>query len=258
MVATAGAPQQVEFLVDGKSRQIVKTPPFSFDWDAAQETSGQHKVELRGVDATGATANKQFTLSVLAAAAPVAAATPVAAVPNPTSDALLLVAAAILVLALAGAGIYFLFLIRKSSSPAPAPVVVAAPVIAAPAAPVEEKTEFIGRVPLSELTMMSDRRHAQVLPKAKLLVKPDRDIQLSRSTETVIGRDAANVGYVDDRQVSRQHARITCVNGEFWVEDLKSTNGTRLNGATVERHKLSDNDQISVGDTIMTFSLDPA
>jgi pSer/pThr/pTyr-binding forkhead associated (FHA) protein len=95
-----------------------------------------------------------------------------------------------------------------------------------------------------------------VMPKAKLLVKPDREIQLSRSAETVIGRDSTNVGYVDDRQVSRHHAKISCVDGEFWIEDLNSLNGTRVNGATVSKQKLADNDQINVGDTILTFAID--
>ncbi|MBO0880905.1 MAG: FHA domain-containing protein [Mycobacterium sp.] len=95
------------------------------------------------------------------------------------------------------------------------------------------------------------------MPKAKLLVKPDREIVLSRSTDTVIGRDSSNAAYVDDRQVSRHHARISCVDGDFWIEDLNSLNGTRVNGATVTKQKLAANDQINVGDTIITFTLDP-
>ena len=59
-------------------------------------------------------------------------------------------------------------------------------------------------------------------------------------------------------QVSRHHARILVVDGDFWIEDLNSTNGTRVNGATVTKQKLANNDLINVGDTTMTFALEQA
>jgi FHA domain len=253
VAVTAGQAQQVELLVDGKSRGISHAPPFSFDWDTSQETPGRHQVLLRGQDATGAIADKQLTLDVVAAAplptfgpAPVAAA-PVA--PAQDSNGPLLAAGTILLLLLAGVGLYFVM--RGSREPAAA---VAAPAAPAPAK-VEDKTEFIGRGAISDLTVLSNRR-PQALPKAKLLVKPDREVALSRSSETVIGRDASNAAAVDDRQVSRHHARIICADGDFWIEDLNSTNGTRVNGVKVEKQKLADNDQIGVGDTILTFTLE--
>jgi pSer/pThr/pTyr-binding forkhead associated (FHA) protein len=46
------------------------------------------------------------------------------------------------------------------------------------------------------------------------------------------------------------------MDGDFWIEDLNSTNGTRVNGATITRQKLANNDQINVGDTIITFALE--
>jgi pSer/pThr/pTyr-binding forkhead associated (FHA) protein len=140
------------------------------------------------------------------------------------------------------------------------PVLATAPVIAEVLPAADDHTEFIGREPLDHLTMISSRRQQQqqVLQRACLLVKPDREIELSPLQETVIGRDATNAAYVDDRQVSRHHARITLVDGDFWIEDLNSTNGTRVNGATVTRQKLANNDQISVGDTTMTFAIGPS
>ncbi len=260
VAVTAGQAQQVELLVDGKSRGISHAPPFTIDWDASQETPGRHQVVLRGQDATGAVADKQLTLDVVAAA-PLATAGPAPLTPVPVaaapvapvadSNGPLLAAGTILLLLLAGVGGYFL--IRGSRDPA---VAVAAPAEPAPApAPVEERTEFIGRAAISDLTMVSNRR-PQVLPKAKLLVKPDREVALSRNGETIIGRDAGNAAAVDDRQVSRHHARITCSDGDFWIEDLNSTNGTRVNGVKVDKQKLADNDQIGVGDTILTFSLE--
>jgi len=266
VTATAGQAQQVEFLVDGKSQGVVKAPPFGFDWDTSQVPAGQHTLVFRATDSSGGAVDKQLTVrtgpAVAAAASPVASAVPTAipaastTIPaqNNNTNTILIIAAAVLVLlALIGAGLYFFLVYRKTQKPKPVPVVAAPePVIVAPA---EEHTEFIGRVPLTDMTMVSNRR-PQLLPKAKLLVRPDREIPLNRATETVIGRDANNAAFIDDRQVSRHHARISVIDGDFWIEDLNSTNGTRVNGATINKQKLANNDQINVGDTIMTFALE--
>jgi hypothetical protein len=260
VVATAGQAQQVEFLVDGVSKGIVKAPPFSFDWDTSQESPGSHKVVIRGVDAAGETVDKQLTLQVLGAPAgptvlppAVAVSAPVTSKTEDNSNTLIVVTAtSLLVLALIGAGLFFFLVYRRTEKK---PVAVAAPAPVAAPVVTNDKTEFIGKVPAADLTIVSSHR-PQVMPKARLLVKPDREIQLSRSTETVIGRDSSNAAFVDDRQVSRHHARISCVDGDFWIEDLNSLNGTRVNGATVSKQKLVDNDQINVGDTIITFALE--
>ncbi|MEO2018528.1 MAG: SpoIIE family protein phosphatase [Fuerstiella sp.] len=62
---------------------------------------------------------------------------------------------------------------------------------------------------------------------------------------TTIGRhDDCNV-VVPSPAVSRFHARITCENHRFFVEDLSSRNGTLLNGQQVrERTLLNDGDQV--------------
>jgi pSer/pThr/pTyr-binding forkhead associated (FHA) protein len=48
-----------------------------------------------------------------------------------------------------------------------------------------------------------------------------------------IGRDASNDVVLVDETVSNRHASVWVRDGEIWVEDLKSTNGTALNGARV-------------------------
>jgi hypothetical protein len=273
VAATSGQAQKVELLVDGQSRGVSSAPPFGFDWDTSAESAGPHTVVIRGTDTSGGVSDKQLTLQVLgpavaAAVSPVAAATSPAATPTPLPAAsisvtsgppvglntiLIGVGSLLVLLALIGVGLYYFLVYRKTQRPRPAPV-VAAPV-AVPVA--SDNTEFIGRVPASDLTMVGNRRPQVQLPTARLLVKPDREIQLSRSTETVIGRDSSNNGFVDDRQVSRHHARISCVDGDFWIEDLNSLNGTRVNGSAISsRQKLVDKDQINVGDTILTFAIE--
>ncbi len=67
----------------------------------------------------------------------------------------------------------------------------------------------------------------------------------------LIGRDAADSDFqVKDDTVSRQHARLSATGGQFMVEDLGSTNGTRLNGRELrpyEQTPLHTGDRLSIG-----------
>ncbi|MGO8690297.1 MAG: SpoIIE family protein phosphatase [Thermoguttaceae bacterium] len=54
--------------------------------------------------------------------------------------------------------------------------------------------------------------------------------------------------------VSRQHARILLVDGKFYVEDLRSRNGTLLNGRPlVQRELLREHDQLGICDLVFIF-----
>ena len=53
--------------------------------------------------------------------------------------------------------------------------------------------------------------------------------------------------------VSRDHARILKEGTTFVVEDLKSTNGTFVNGTRVERHVLKEGDHLKIGPNILKF-----
>ncbi len=69
-----------------------------------------------------------------------------------------------------------------------------------------------------------------------------------------IGRDSKhNDISLDDRTISRQHARIRYENEEFVVYDLVSVNGISVNGETVERRVLSNGDRILVGQSELGF-----
>jgi diguanylate cyclase (GGDEF)-like protein len=74
---------------------------------------------------------------------------------------------------------------------------------------------------------------------------------------TVIGRNSNCTFPLHDLKVSGHHATITPNgDGEFVLEDLQSTNGTRVNGVPVaERRILQDGEKIFVGETVIRFSL---
>lgn len=67
--------------------------------------------------------------------------------------------------------------------------------------------------------------------------------------ELSIGRDEANSICLTDRNVSRQHARLTTKGGHVWVENVAATYGTRFNSLLLkEKAELKKGDLVQVGD----------
>lgn len=62
-----------------------------------------------------------------------------------------------------------------------------------------------------------------------------------------IGRDASNDIAIDDPLLSREHARVLSVGKDQIVEDLKSSNGTLINGTPLVRQILQHSDVIELG-----------
>ena len=71
-----------------------------------------------------------------------------------------------------------------------------------------------------------------------------------------IGRAPSNHLSLDDPKVSRRHAIIRPGDHGYLLFDRGSTNGTVVNGQTIERHPLIDGDVIRIGATDFTFGLD--
>jgi pSer/pThr/pTyr-binding forkhead associated (FHA) protein len=78
-------------------------------------------------------------------------------------------------------------------------------------------------------------------------------LPLSEDSAISIGRARANDVVLDDTSVSSQHCRVRPEQGRFVLYDLKSTNGTMVNGRRVERHLLEEGDVIQVGETSLQF-----
>ncbi len=72
--------------------------------------------------------------------------------------------------------------------------------------------------------------------------------------ENMIGRDPDSALWIDDSSVSRHHARILIAGNDVTLEDLRSKNGTFLNGRKVgQRSSLSDGDRIRIGEQEIVF-----
>ena len=72
---------------------------------------------------------------------------------------------------------------------------------------------------------------------------------------TVIGRNPNTDITLLDEGISREHAIIELdpEAGTFTVEDLQSTNGTKVNGKRVRSETLTDGDEILIGQTLFRF-----
>lgn len=80
---------------------------------------------------------------------------------------------------------------------------------------------------------------------------PER-IELSRFPFTV-GRNESCDYQILSSRVSREHAEIVREGSHFSVRDLKSTNGTFLNGERVEHQRLADGDLVVIADVHFSF-----
>jgi pSer/pThr/pTyr-binding forkhead associated (FHA) protein len=71
---------------------------------------------------------------------------------------------------------------------------------------------------------------------------------------TTIGRASLNHIVIDDPAVSAQHAIIARSADSYRLQDLHSTNGTRVNGRPVKEVELKDGDKILFGSVAAVFA----
>jgi pSer/pThr/pTyr-binding forkhead associated (FHA) protein len=85
---------------------------------------------------------------------------------------------------------------------------------------------------------------------AKLILSMDglvlKEINLTKE-RTTIGRKPHNDIQIDNLAVSGEHAVIVTILQDSFLEDLGSTNGTVVNGQSVKKHFLQNNDIIELG-----------
>lgn len=96
-----------------------------------------------------------------------------------------------------------------------------------------------------------------------------RPLTDSRSGEAVvfagsrvrIGRSRDNDFVLPDRsspRASAHHAEARLEDGQWWIVDLSSTNGTLLNDAVVHRERLETGDRLTIGDDVLLVEITPS
>ncbi len=134
---------------------------------------------------------------------------------------------------------------RAASTPPSAPAPVVAPAAAAP----KEPAPRVALGPQTHVLRVTCSFQGQQVVK-----NFDR-------TELTVGRlsplTAPDVDLVKDSKVSRKHSRIKIVEGECWVEDLQSTNGTFVDGELIDQRKITAESLVQIGDTILMVEFKP-
>ena len=70
---------------------------------------------------------------------------------------------------------------------------------------------------------------------------------------TTVGRSPDCDVFLDDVTVSRRHAEVLRRDGQFFIEDKGSLNGTFLNRRRIESAPLEDGDELQIGKYKLTF-----
>lgn len=73
-----------------------------------------------------------------------------------------------------------------------------------------------------------------------------------------IGRDKGMDIHLDDSSVSREHAVLFFYDNRFYIRDLKSTNGTLVNGKRIEQVALNYKDLMQFGKCALRFFVEHA
>ncbi len=249
----SGNAGRMEILVDGTTTASSTGQPTSLGTELSGLAAGNHDLEVRIADPAGGLTEQHVPFTIQASATPVAVAQPVAAeqtgadetsqqtsvIPKPWWWWLLWLLA-IAVLVAIGAFLGWLTGPKRTAAGAAA------------AAATDDLTLDL-EAPAGGGTLASGGDAGET---ARVSVESDgqrQDVALGNEPLS-IGRDADNSVVLHDPHVSRHHARITTDDGAFWIEDLKSQNGTLLNGqVAIERRKLEPGDQFLIGAATVTY-----
>ncbi len=108
----------------------------------------------------------------------------------------------------------------------------------------------------SEGIVMGTELMLPPIPSAWLLIEeretPEKRYEIKR-TVISIGSSEDNDIILKDRTVSRHHAKIRIEGKKYFIYDLASTNGIRVNGRKIAKKWIKEGDSIEMGHIRMAF-----
>ncbi|MDT7546740.1 MAG: family transcriptional regulator, regulator of embCAB operon, partial [Actinomycetota bacterium] len=122
---------------------------------------------------------------------------------------------------------------------------------------------ILGQDPrLNELSLIPPQRPASMTVRDRVDIGPAQLVRDNGPSVTVdgcglkIGRLADNELVLDEPKVSRHHATIVATRFGYLMTDLRSTNGTLVNGERLLGDRLlRDGDEIDVGSAHFRFQV---
>jgi VWFA-related protein len=215
-----GAIAKVRYYVGASLKEERATAPFDiFHWDTAGLPGGLHILRVEAIDVNGRTGSAEMTLKVAGLTRP--APPPAAGKDQRAQPAMTWIAGLVVLLALAG-GISWWFINRQRQT------------VVVPVKP--DKTTALDEVPAADIedetVFMEDDQDLQTVPPAAVKVVESDSLEPGKSFKvagtTLIGRSSDNAICIPDRSVSRKHGEIYFDDGRFYIRDLGSKNGIKV------------------------------
>jgi VWFA-related protein len=247
-VLRSGAAQRMDLLVDGQVVASSSGQPTTLAGSLPPQEPGAHNVSVRVTDSLGAITENQVPITVPERPSPTPMAEPApteevaGVVTRPTTADNTWLWLFVLGLALLGLLVAAIANWRRSR------VRGVAGATATGAAPDDATIEVddldgVANGPVSGPRLLISRGGQE------------HEVPLNDDTFS-IGRDADNNLVLRDAHVSRHHALISRHQGAYWIEDLKSQNGTLQDGRVrIERKQLVPGDRYAIGDTVLSLAL---
>jgi len=91
------------------------------------------------------------------------------------------------------------------------------------------------------------------MPNLVVTEGPETGKSFPVARTALLGRQKGVDILIDDVGASREHAKVFSQDGDWFVVDLGSRNGTKVNGAKVSRWQLGHGDTITIGTTSIRF-----
>jgi hypothetical protein len=239
--------------------KIVAAPFDQFEVNIEELGSGKHSIRVEALAENGATASTEVELTLtipptpLPTIPPTVQPTPTAAPPAdsgltiPMLAIVLIVAGLVLLMLLAALVGYFLFFqAKRPVAQAPPPV---NPLVTARDDPAFETI----RTPVTPIEQATPARQAGLVVLTGQHVLSQTKFNLDKA-EVKIGRntakEASNEIAIEDGQVSRSHAKIVCRDQQYFIQDLGSATGTKVNGQKLKAYQeitLQNGAEIAIG-----------
>ncbi|MFC1850487.1 FHA domain-containing protein [candidate division CSSED10-310 bacterium] len=118
---------------------------------------------------------------------------------------------------------------------------------------IDEKDNTIGDEE-DEATVLFQEKAKPAKLVIKLANNQRRDHHLLKQS-TLLGKSSLCDVLIDDQAASDRHAKIDVVGTNYFITDLNSQNGTRVNGQFISYQPLNDGDAIQIGRTFLDFCL---
>ena len=126
--------------------------------------------------------------------------------------------------------------------------------------------ELVASVTASAASVSATRTASGLPATTPVDTEPGPKFISSNGEQLSLSGNAGSLGRSDFRSlvqpdeadlISRQHIRFDCEDGECYIEDRNSTNGTKINGSSIDgkgRYLLREGDKVELADILtLTF-----